>query len=458
MSAASWIERRFGVRAHGSTPAREIGAGLATVATLSYILFVQPAVLSDPACGMDAGGVLFATCVASALACFLMAWWANLPIALAPAMGHNFFFVYSVCLLRGFRWQEALAANLIAGGLFLVLAATPIRERVMHGLPGHLKHSIAAGIGLMIALVGLEWGGLVVASPATLVQLGDLSSPVALLALVGLALNSVLLARRVVGAFLFGILGTAACGLAAGKLFDLATPLVRFEGLVGPPPSPAATAFALDFAGLLARPVAEVLAVIAVFLLLVLFDTVGTLIGVCDRAGLLVDGRLPQARGAFAADAAGTVVGAALGTSTITSYVESAAGVSAGGRTGLTAIVTGVCLLLALVFRPLFEVVGAGVPSAGGALCYPVIAPVLVLIGALMFGALRRIEWDEPTEAIPAFLTVIVMQVSLSITEGIAWGFLSTSLLGLLAPRARRVPAWIHCLAAVFALRYILSI
>ncbi len=453
---SGWLERRFGMRARGSTPGREVAAGLATFATLSYILFVQPAVLSDPACGMDARGVLFATCVASAVACFLMAWWANLPIALAPAMGHNFFFVYAVCLGRGFPWQQALAANFIAGALFLLFAFTRLRERVMQAMPDHLKYAIAAGIGLMIALIGLEWGGLVVAHPATLVQLGDLSSPTALLCLFGLALNAVLLARRVTGAFLIGILATAAAGWAAGGLLDLSAPLVRFQGFVGAPPSPEKTAFALDFAGLFARPAGAWLAVIGVFFLLILFDTVGTLIGVGERAGLLVDGRLPRAGQAFAADAVGTVVGTALGTSTVTSYVESAAGVAVGGRTGLTAAVTGVCLLLALVFAPLVQMVGAGIDDGSGALRYPVIAPVLILIGALMLGALRHIDWDAPAEAVPAFLTVVIMQLSVSITEGIAWGFLATSLLDLLAPRAGRMPLWLHALAAVFLLRYLL--
>jgi AGZA family xanthine/uracil permease-like MFS transporter len=309
----------------------------------------------------------------------------------------------------------------------------------------------------MIALVGLEWGGLVRSDPATIIALGDLSSPVALLTLLGLALHAVLLARRVTGSFLLGILGTAAAGWLATRMLAPVTPLVRFGGLVGAPPSPAATAGQLDFPDLFARPALEWLAVIGVFLLLDLFDSVGTLVGVSERAGLLVDGKLPQAERALAADAAGTVAGAALGTSTITSYVESAAGVEAGGRTGLTAVTVGCCFLLALVFRPLFEVVGAGVPVAEGVLRYPVIAPVLVLIGALMFGALRRIDWDRPADALPAFLTVLVMQVSFSITEGIAWGFLATSLLGLLAPGARRVPGWVHVVAAVFALRYVLS-
>ncbi len=448
------LERCFELSGSGTTARREVVAGLTTFTTLSYILFVQPAVLAE--CGMDSGGVLFATCVASAAACFLMAWWTNYPIALAPGMGSNFFFVYAVCLGRGFTWQEALAANLVAGGLFLALAGTRFRERVMEAIPDHLKHAIAAGIGLLIALVGLEWGGLIVAHPVTYVQLGELSSPVALLSLFGLALAAVLLVRRVVGALLLGLLGTTVAGWVASAIFDLEAPLVRFEGLVGPPPSPQATAFQLDFAGLFTRPLGEWLAVLGVFFLLDLFDSIGTLVGVGQRAGLLVDGKLPKARGALAADAAGTVLGSALGTSTVTSYVESVAGVTSGGRTGLTAVVVGVCLLLALVFAPLFGAVGAGVAVAEGVVRYPVIAPVLILIGVAMAASLRHIDWEDVRQSIPAFLTIAIMPLSMSITEGIAWGFVATSLLDLTGKGARRVPWLVHAIAVVFVVRYVL--
>jgi AGZA family xanthine/uracil permease-like MFS transporter len=440
------LERCFRLAEAGTTARREVVAGLTTFATLSYILFVQPAVLTE--CGMDPGGVLFATCLASALACFLMAWWTNYPIALAPGMGTNFFFAYAVCLGRGFTWQEALAANLLAGGLFLALTWTGFRERVMEAIPPHLKHAIAAGIGLLIALVGLEWGGLIVAHPVTYVQLGELGSPVALLALFGLALSAVLLARGVVGALLIGLLTTTAVGAAVG--------LVRFEGVVGAPPSPAATAFQLDFAGLFARPLGDWLAVLGVFFLLDLFDSIGTLVGVGQRAGLVVNGKLPRARGALAADAVGTVVGAVLGTSTVTSYVESAAGVASGGRTGLVAVVVGLCLLLALVFAPLFGAVGAGVEAAEGVVRYPVIAPVLILIGAVMATSLKHVEWDDVRQSIPAFLTLAIMPLTVSITEGIAWGFVATSLLDLTTKGPRRVSGLVHFFAVVFVLRYVL--
>jgi AGZA family xanthine/uracil permease-like MFS transporter len=449
----SFLERRFRLVEAGTTARREVVAGLTTFATLSYILFVQPAVLS--ACGMDAGGVLFATCVASAVACVLMALWTNYPIALAPGMGTNFFFAYAVCLGRGFTWQQALAANLIAGALFLALTGTGFRERVMEAIPAHLKHAIAAGIGLLIALVGLEWGGLIVAHPVTYVQLGELGSPVALLALFGLALSAVLLARGVVGALLIGLLSTALVGWGASAWFGLATPLVQFAGVIGAPPSPAA-AFQLDFSGLFARPLGDWLAVLGIFFLLDLFDSIGTLVGVGQRAGLMVAGKLPKARGALAADATGTVLGAALGTSTVTSYVESAAGVASGGRTGLVAVVVAACLLLSLVFTPLLAGVGAGVEVAEGVVRYPVIAPVLILIGAVMATSLAHIEWKEVRQSIPAFLTLAIMPLTVSITEGIAWGFVATSLLDLTGKDERRVSWLVHFFAVVFVLRYVL--
>lgn len=458
MGLASLLERRFGVRAAGSTVAREVSAGLVTFATLSYVLFVQPAVLSHPAAGMDAGGVLFATCVASALACVGMALWANHPIALAPAMGHNFFFVFAVCAGMGLPWQQALAANFLAGVAFLLLAATRLRERVMRAVPASLAAAIAAGIGLLIALVGLEWGGLVVAHPATYVTLGDLGSPVALLALFGLALTSVLVVRGVRGAVLVGILGTAAAGWAASVAWGLEPALVTFRGVVGAPPSPAGTAFQLDLAGLLGRGGLEVLSVVLVFFLLDLFDSVGTLLGLGRQGGLLVNGELPRARGAFLADALGTTAGALLGTSTVTSYVESSAGIAAGGRTGLVPLVVALCFLAGLVFTPLIEMIGAGVVVATGpevVTRYPVIAPVLILIGAFMMAAVRDVEWRDPVRAIPAFLTIVMMQLTVSISEGIAFGFLSTSILALAAGRGREVSPWVHAFALVFLARYV---
>ena len=453
----SWLERRFELRARGTSVRTELVAGATTFLTLSYILFVQPSLLSSPACGMDAGGVLFATCVASALACFLMAFLANHPIALAPAMGTNFFFVFAVCAGMGYTWRQALAANFLAGLAFLALVPFGFREAVMEAVPEPLKHAIAAGIGLLIALVGLEWGGLVVDHPALYVQLGDLGSPVAGVTLAGLFLACVLYARRVPAAILLSILAMTVVVLVAEGLFPY--PLARWHGVVAAPPSPASTALQLDFAGLLDSGWTDLAVVVATFFLLDLFDTIGTLIGVADRAGLLVDGRLPRARGALTADAAGTTVGALLGTSTVTSYVESAAGVASGGRTGLTALVCGMGFLAALFLQPLIRTVGSGVEvELAGTVttCYPLIAPALILIGALMLRSVGRIDWHEPATAIPCFLTLVVMPFSVSITDGIAWGTIAWSVLSVATGSARRDGWLVHAMAAIFVLRYAL--
>jgi AGZA family xanthine/uracil permease-like MFS transporter len=447
-------QRLFRLQQNRTTVAREVVAGLVTFSTLSYILFVQPAILSHPAAGMEPGGVLFATCVASAAACFLMGLLANLPVALAPAMGHNLFFVFTVCLLMGFRWQEALAANFVAGLVFLALSWSAWRERVMHALPRSLAAGITAGIGLLIALVGLEFGGLVADNPQTLVQLGDLGAPAALLALFGLLVHAILLARRVPGAILIGLFVTAAAGLTASRVFALETPLVVWQGVVGAPPAPS-TAFELNLAGLFARPWSDWLAVIAIFLVLDLFDTIGSLLGLGRQAGLMQDDKLPQARQAFLADATGTTLGALLGTSTVTVYIESATGIAAGGRTGLTAVVVGLCFLAALVFSPLIATIAGGVPAgADGALLYPVIAPVLVLIGSMMMSSLREVDWKDPARAIPAFLTLLVMPLSFSITDGIAWGCIAASTIALGTGRPRSLSPLVHAFALLFVLRY----
>ncbi len=452
----AWLERRFELPAAGTNIRREVVAGLSTFATLSYILFVQPAVLGTT--GMDPGGVLFATCVASAAACFLMALWANLPFALAPAMGHNFFFAFMVCGAMGVPWQQALAANLISGTIFLCLTPTRAREAVMEVLPAGLRAGIGAGIGLLIALLGLEWGDLVVSHPATYVQLGDLSSPVARLTLVGLALTLALHARGVAAALLFGMLGTALLGLVAGVIWDLDPALVTFTGLSSDLPRPTA-AFALDFAGLFQRPFSEWFVIIALLLFLDLFDTVGCLLALGGQAGLLDRrGRLPRARGALAADAAGTVIGASLGTSTVTTYVESAAGIASGGRTGLVALVVGLCFLAALPLAPLFELLGAGVVIQSDPFPvtrYPVLAPALILIGALMASALGGIDWKDPVDAIPAFLTALIIPMGFSIADGIGWGLVAGSWLALVT--RRRVSPLLHLLALLYLLRWLVA-
>ncbi len=454
------LERWFHLKAAGTTVRTEVMAGLVTFVAISYILFVQPAMLSNA--GMDSDGVLFATCVASAFACFAMAWLANHPFALAPAMGHNVFFAFTVCSMSagamGFRWQEALAANLIAGGVFLALSGVGVRERVMNAVPEPLKYAIAAGIGLLIAMVGLQWSGVVVDDPGFLVGIGDFGQPTTLLALFGLLVISVFMVLRVPGAILVGVLVTGIAGWMASIVFGLEQELVPLVGFVGAPPSPSATAFQLDFTGLFSHGVIEWVVVIFTFLVLDLFDTVATLIGVAERSGLLKEGKLPRARGAFASDAAGTVMGSVLGTSTVTAYVESAAGTATGGRTGLVAVVVGICLLASLFFAPLIQAIGAGV-NVGTAeaplLHYPVIAPVLILVGVLMMGAVRKIDWDDLSCAIPCFLAIIAMPLSGSPTEGIAWGFIAWSILSLLPGQRGRSTPLVHAIALVFVAYYL---
>jgi AGZA family xanthine/uracil permease-like MFS transporter len=438
----------FDLHARNTNVRTEVVAGLSTFMTMSYIIFVQPAVLSI--CGMDHGAVLVATCLAAALGTFLMGALANYPIALAPAMGHNFFFVFTVCLTMGYSWQVALGANFISGALFIVLSIFSFRARLVDAMPQSLKSAIAVGIGLLIALVGLQWSGLIVDHPSTLVQLGNLRSTPVLLSLFGLALIAVLFALRVRGAILIGILATAFLGWILR--------LVSFEGIVALPPSLAPTFLKLDVPGVFrSGGFTDVLIVIFVFFFLDLFDTVGTLVGISHRAGLLVDGKLPRAERALFSDAVGTVVGTALGTSTVTSYIESAAGVSEGGRTGLANMVTSSLFLLALFFYPLARMIGGEV-KYGDLSLYPVIAAPLIIIGSMMMASVKSIQWDDYTESIPAFLTLITMPLTFSITEGIAFGFISYALLKLLSGRGKEGNAFVYVFAVLFLLRYAIQL
>ena len=437
----NFLERQFALSANGTTVHTEMLAGVTTFLTMAYIIFVQPAVLS--AAGMDFGAVLTATCLATALATTLMALLANYPIAVAPAMGHNFFFVYTVVIGMQVPWRVALGGVAVAGALFVVTAGIGLRERLITAIPATLKHAIAAGIGLLVATIGLEWAGLVVASPGTLVTLGDLHSRPALVALGALTLTAVLIVRRVPGAFLWGILGGLALGVPLG--------VVRYGGLVSTPPSLAPTFLQLDIRGVFAPGMATV---VFVFFFLALFDSVGTLVGVGAQAGLMRNGTMPRAREALLADAVGTVAGAALGTSTVTAYIESGAGIAAGGRTGLTSLVTAALFLVSLFFYPLVRTIGGGFVVNNTTL-YPVVAAPLILVGTMMIGGLREIAWDEPTEAIPAFLTVILMPLATSITEGVSFGVLSYTLLKIVSGRGREVHPLLGVFAALFLLRYI---
>ena len=466
------FEKLFKIQEHGSTLRREVLGGAVTFMALSYILFVQPVILSSPGMSrpMSAEGVFVATCVCSALACILMGVWANLPVALAPAMGHNVFFAFTVCgaSAMAWPWQEALAANLIAGILFILLATTGLQEALIRGIPESLKYAIAVGIGLLIAFVGLQYGGLVVDDPVVYVHLGNLDSPVAKLTLFGLLVTGVMLVLGFRGALLVGVLLTAAAGLIASHFYagQWGYHLVEWKGSVVSGLPDTGDTIGGVFSGFKAlftdNPWTRWLAIIFIFLILDIFDTVGTLVGVAERAGLVKNGTIPRAREALISDGVGTVAGAIMGTSTVTSYVESAAGISAGARTGLAPVVTGLLLLASLFFYPVVEMVGGTVAVSAQSLgaiappealvpCHPVVAPVLILIGCYMLPVVAKIKWDDMTEALPAFLTIVIMQFALSISHGIAWGFIAYVVLKLARGRIREI----HPLVAVFAVLFV---
>ncbi len=445
------IDRFFKISEKGSTVKREIIAGIVTFMTLSYIIFVQPAILSNPeGPGMDFGAVMTATCIASALATFLMGFMANYPIALAPAMGHNFFFAFTVCGAvsiggMNFPWQTALGANFIAGAIFIIISRWGVREKLLNAIPASLKHSIAVGIGLLIAFIGFQWGGIVVSNPGTLVSIGNLKSPHVLLAVCGTLLIALLMTLRISGAIFFGMMACAIAGIPLG--------IIKYRGAVSMPPPISPTLFKLDFFSVFEQK--GFITVIFIFLLLAMFDTVGTLIGVADRAGLLKDGKLPNAEKALMADAIGTTSGTLLGTSTVTCYIESAAGVAEGGRTGFSNMITGTLILLSLFFYPLVKMIGGGYEVSEGVFLYPVLAPSLIIVGSLMFQSVGKINWSDTSEAIPSFLTITVMQYAFSITEGISAGFISFCLLKTISGKGREIHWMIYLFSALFLVRYI---
>jgi len=421
----------------------EVLAGVTTFVTMAYILFVQPAVLG--AAGMDTGAVFMATCLASAIGTALMARLADYPIAVAPAMGHNFFFAYTVVLAQGTPWQVALGAVAIAGLIFILTAGVGLREHVIAAVPTGLRHAIGVGIGLLIALIGLQWAGIIVDAPGTLVGLGDLTSTPALLSFGTLLLTAVLMARGVTGAFLIGMAAATCAALALG--------LVKFEGVFSTPPSMAPTLLQLDIPGALTPGMIDV---VLVFFFLALFDSVGTLIGVASRIGAITDGVMPRIRQALLADAAGTVIGAGLGTSTVTAYIESSTGVAAGGRTGRASYVTAGLFLLAPFCYPLVKMIGGGV-TVGEVTLYPIVAPALILVGVMMMQSVTEIRWDDHASAIPAFLTIVTIPLTVSITDGIAFGFISAAVIALSTGKARTLHPLLYVFAALFVLGYALK-
>jgi len=439
----SALERLFKLRENGTNVPTEFLGGATTFMTMSYIIFVQPAILAQA--GMDRGAVMAATCISSAVATALMGLLANYPIAQAPAMGHNVFFAVIVCGTMGFSWQAALGAVFVSGLAQIVLSIAGFYDKLVSAVPDGLKHAIAVGIGLLIAFIGLEYAGLVVPSPGTYVGLGDLSSPPVLLALFGLVLTSVLMAVKAPGGILVGILATALAGIPFG--------IVRYHGLLSAPPSLAPTLFRLDIQGAFKTGFFTVL---FVFFFLDVFDCVGTLIGVSQPAGFIKKGKLPRVNRAILADALGTAEGALLGTSTVSSYIESATGIAQGARTGLANVFTALLFVAALFFSPLAEMISGDV-IIGNLILHPVIAPALIIVGYLMLKSVRQIEWDDVTEAIPAFLAIIIMPLTASITEGIAFGFISYSILKLATGQGRKVHALVYVFSALFIVRYFLK-
>lgn len=436
------LERLFHLRDRQTTLAAELRGGAVTFATMSYIVFVQPAVLSQA--GMDFGAVMTATCLSAAFATLVMGLWANYPIAEAPLMGENFFFAISVVGLMKVPWETALGIVFLSGVLFLALTLLRVREMVLDAIPASLKAAIAAGIGVFIAFIGLTQAGIVVKSPApgAYVQIGDLGSPVTLVALAGLALTAVLFAR--------GVRAGVLIGLAFTTVLAVATGLVRPSGLVSAPPSLAPTFLKMDLSAAW-RHVDLAL----VFLIMLVFDTVGTLIGVSEQAGLTVDGRLPRADRAMLADAAGTLAGAALGTSTVSSYIESASGVAEGARTGLANVATAALFLAALFFSPVVAMVGGGV-SVAGLYYHPITAPVVILVGSLMMAQAGKIPWRDPTEAIPAFVTLTLVPFTFNIAHGVAGGIVFYALVKAGAGRHRDVSWLMWILAGTLVTAYAL--
>ena len=425
------LDKIFKLKENNTTVRQEAVAGITTFATISYIIFVQPAVLS--AAGMDHGAAMVATCLASAIGMLLMAFLANYPIALAPAMGHNIYFTYVVCLTLGVVWQEALGAVFIAGLIFIALSLTGLREKVMDVLPDPLRNGIPVGIGLLIALIGFEWSGIITSHPVTYVTIGNLNSVHTLISIFGLILIAFLLAIKFRGAILAGIVGSAVLGLILG--------VVQYQGIVSSPPSIDPTFLKLQIPNLFSN--LEFITVIIVFLFLDMFDTIGTLVGVGQLGGFMKNGKLPKAKQALLSDAIATSSGALLGTSTVTSYIESSSGISAGGRTGLTNVVTALLM------------VGAGIAVGDGKFLYPIIAPALIIVGSMMMKNVININWDDYTKSIPTFLTMIIMPLSFSITEGIAFGFISYSLLNIFSGKAKEVNWVIYLISLLFIAKYI---
>ena len=425
------LEKLFKLKQNKTSLKQEAVAGLTTFLTMAYIIFVNPSMLADA--GMDQGAVFVATCVAAAIGCVVMGLLANYPIALAPGMGLNAFFTYTVVGEMGYSWETALGAVFLSGICFMILSLVRIREWVVNSIPMSLRLGIAAGIGLFLALIGLKSAGIVVANPATLVGMGDVTAFPALMSVLGFFLIIAFVQRGYKAAVILSILAITVLGLAFGD--------VQYSGLVSMPPSIAPTFMKMDLSGMLEI---SMISVVFAFLFVDLFDTSGTLVAVAHRGGFLDDkGRLPRLNRALTADSAATIAGAMLGTSTTTSYVESTSGVSAGGRTGLTAVVVGLLFLASLFISPLAGMVPAY--ATAGTLFY---------VAILMMSGLVHVEWEDLTEAAPVVVVCLLMPLTFSIATGIAFGFIAYAAIKLLCGRFRDLNAGVVALALLFILKF----
>ena len=426
------LKKLFGFDPKQNTVRTEIMAGITTFLTMAYILAVNPNILGET--GMDKGALFTTTVLMSALPTIFMALYAKLPLALAPGMGLNAFFAYTVCMVMGYSWQFALTAVFLEGLVFLLLTVTNLREKIVDVIPTTLKNAISAGIGLYIAFIGLKSAGIIVNNEATLVSLGDLTSGSALLGVIGIIITSFLLVKKVKGALLFGILATTLVGIPLG--------VTHIDGVFSIPPSVDPIFMKFEWDHIFTK---DMVVVVFTFLFVDLFDCIGTVIGVSNRAGMVKeDGKIPRLKEIFMVDSVSTAAGAMMGTSTVAVYVESAAGVNEGGRTGLTSFVTGACFLLALFFAPLFLAIPAAATT-----------PVLVLVGLMMMSSVLKIDFDDYSESIPAFICILLMPLTYSISEGIVLGHLSYVFINLLSGKFKKISIGMYILAAIFLIKFI---
>lgn len=428
----NWLKKLFGFDQKTTTVRTEIIAGITTFLTMSYILAINPGMFAKV--GMPEGAVFTSTALAAIIGTLVMAFWAKLPFGLAPGIGLNAFFVYTVCMGMGYTWQFALTAVLIEGILFILMTVTNLREAIVNAIPATMRHAIGAGIGLFIAFIGLQNAGVIVNNDSTLVELGNITSGSALLALIGLIITGFLYIKNVRGAMLIGILVTTLIGIPMG--------VTEFQGVLSSP-APIGEIFCkFEWDKVLTI---DMVVVVFTFLFIDMFDTVGTLVSVCTKAGLVnKDGSVKCIKEAFMADAIATTAGACLGTSTTTTYVESASGVAQGGRSGMTAFTIACCFGIAMFFSPLF----LSIPAAA-------IAPVLILVGLMMLEPVTRIPFNDFTEAIPAFICIIMMPLSYSISNGILMGMIAYVILNMLCGKFKKITPTMYILAAVFILKYI---